>query len=427
VHERHGVREREGVRVDVDGRQRESRAAEEVPGVLHARERREARRHPAVALHPGEDHGAPQLEERVAPDHGREHEPVRAKRVADLDERAWHVVDPVERHVGEHEVEALVWERERLLVCKHPRHLDVVDVPVPAESQHLRRAVALYEPLDPRASMSPQRPQHRPVSAAHLRGMGKFAQRVIETINEVVRGELAEERVLVAVRARRCCVPLYLLHLPSAWPGVRASPQHSLVLAPVTLRLKTCGTPSDIAPIPPDTCTAKAAGIEIRSRNGSTVSFDVGREKACASHQRREPHHSPQPGWIAAPRHEAERPGAAQHAGGRFYAKSSSRKPRRARIGVSSKGLGSQPGLTPNHLRCCGRSSSSAPPSHLLLLSSELVRPCVLPVPHARRSLGSVRCRQPWRLVARSWARPPPWVPRWHSEPCQRLRRAKKQ
>src|SRR5262249_18391656 len=63
--------------------------------------------------------GLPQLCQRISTYQSSQNEPVRLERAADLDERAWKVVDELERERRDDEIKGTVPKRQHLFVGRH--------------------------------------------------------------------------------------------------------------------------------------------------------------------------------------------------------------------------------------------------------------------------------------------------------------------
>lgn len=104
--------------VHVDRQHLEARLLQQAADVPHVGERGHARGHAAPAVLLGQLQGRPQLEERVAAQHGADEGAVRLEDVVDLRQHAGEVVDPVQAEVAQHQVEGRRLERQALLVVQ---------------------------------------------------------------------------------------------------------------------------------------------------------------------------------------------------------------------------------------------------------------------------------------------------------------------
>ena len=99
--------------IDVGDRQREAGALQQRADIAQIGERRDARRHAALAFGFGGGKGLPQLGQRIAADHRRQQQPVGPQRAADLRQHARQIVDELERKRGDGEIERFRLQRQR--------------------------------------------------------------------------------------------------------------------------------------------------------------------------------------------------------------------------------------------------------------------------------------------------------------------------
>ena len=99
--------------IDVGDRQRKPGALQQRADIAQIRERRDARRYPALAFGFRRGKGLPQLGQRIAADHRRQQQPVRLQRAADLRQHAGQIVDELERERRDGEIERFRLQRQR--------------------------------------------------------------------------------------------------------------------------------------------------------------------------------------------------------------------------------------------------------------------------------------------------------------------------
>ena len=132
----------DGDGVGVHDRQGEAGALQErgaVGGVDEGRDpRTRAAAHPRLGL----GQALTQFGQGGAAEEGAQEKPVRLQRPPDLHQRAHEVVDPVQGEAGDHEIEAVLSDRQPLLVRHQARSRP--------SRQHRMGEVALDEPVNPR-------------------------------------------------------------------------------------------------------------------------------------------------------------------------------------------------------------------------------------------------------------------------------------
>ena len=145
--------------VDIDHRQREARPLQQRAGIAHVREGRDPQADAAFAFELGLRQRLAQLGQGLAAGHGGEQQPIGRQAAAQLRQRAGQVVDPVQHHRAEDEIEPVRRERQRL---------GVGDDAQAGAGQHGRRVVGRHQQLDPgpvRRAPSPPGPPARPAPA----------------------------------------------------------------------------------------------------------------------------------------------------------------------------------------------------------------------------------------------------------------------
>ena len=114
VHQGKGVVIAHHNAVDIGHRKCKPGPLQQRADIAQIRKRRHARRDTALAFGLGRRERLPQLGERIAADHGREQQPIRLQRAADLREHAGQIVDKLEGERRQHQIKRGIRKREPL-------------------------------------------------------------------------------------------------------------------------------------------------------------------------------------------------------------------------------------------------------------------------------------------------------------------------